>query len=161
MATSTTNGSPSWLPKLLSIVRIAIGFLFIQHGLEKIWGVAGGRPDFDFSKIHAYAGPIETIGGALLIAGLFTRSTAFILCGEMAVAYFHSWFSLSARGFLPIINGGEEATLNCFLFLWLMTAGAGAWSLDALIEKRRKKVDADFGAADASIAPGRSAATSG
>jgi putative oxidoreductase len=137
-----------------SIVRIAIGFLFIQHGLEKIWGFAGGRPDFNFAKIHAWAGPIETIGGALLIVGLFTRLTSFILCGEMAVAYFHSWFSLSAKGFLPIINGGEEATLNCFLFLWLMTAGAGAWSLDALIEKRRKRAPADFGAANAPAAAG-------
>jgi len=143
MATSTTNGSPGWLPKLLSVVRIAVGLLFIPHGLEKLWSFAGSRPDYDFAKIHAWAGPIETIGGALLIVGLFTRPTAFILCGEMAVAYFHSWFSMSARGFLPIINGGEESTMNCFFFLWLVTAGGGAWSLDAVIAKH-KKASADL-----------------
>jgi putative oxidoreductase len=91
-------------------------------------------------------GPIETIGGALLIVGLFTRPTAFILCGEMAVAYFHSWFSMSARGFLPIINGGEESTMSCFFFLWLVTVGGGAWSLDALIAKH-KKAGADLAVA--------------
>jgi len=147
MVTSTSNDSPGWSPKVLSVVRIAVGFLFIQHGLEKLWSFAGSRPDYNFAKIHAYAGPIEFLGGILLIVGLMTRPTAFILCGEMAVAYFHSWFSLSARGFVPIINGGEEATLNCFLFLWLMTAGAGEWSLDALIAKRQRKAPANFRAA--------------
>ena len=147
MAASTTNGSAGWLPKLLSIVRIGVGLLFLPHGLEKLWSFAGSRPDYDFARIHAWAGPIETAGGVLLILGLFTRPTAFILCGEMAVAYFHSWFSMSAKGFLPIINGGEESTLNCFLFLWLVTAGGGAWSLDALIAKRHKKADAGIGMA--------------
>src|SRR5258708_5491785 len=130
MATSTTAGSPGWLPKLLSVVRIAIGLLFIPHGLEKLWSFAGSRPDYDLAKIHAWAGPIETIGGALLSVCSFTRPVAFILCGEMVVAYFHSSFSMSARGFLPISNGGEESTLNCFFFRWRVTAGGGAWSLD-------------------------------
>ena len=122
---------------LLSIVRFVVGFLFVQHGLEKIWGFAGGRIDRDFSSLHGIAGPIETVGGLLLILGLFTRSTAFILCGEMAVAYFHSW---APRGFWPITNGGEGSVIYCYIFLWLVTAGGGPWSLDALIQRRSAKV---------------------
>jgi putative oxidoreductase len=127
---------------LLSIVRLVAGFLFIQHGLEKLWGFAGGRIDRDFSSLHGIAGPIETVGGLLLMLGLFTRSTAFILCGEMAVAYFHSW---APRGFWPITNGGEGSVIYCYVFLWLVTAGAGPWSLDALIQRehaRARKVAA-------------------
>src|SRR5260370_22481950 len=80
------------------------------------------------------AGPIEVTGGALLILGLFTRTTAFILCGEMAVAYFARW---APRGFWPISNGGEEAVICCYLFLWLVTPGPGPWSLDSLIQQPR------------------------
>ena len=118
--------------QLLSVVRIAVGLLFFQHGAEKIWGLAGGRIDHNFVTMHGIAGPIEVIGGGLLIAGLFTRATSFILCGEMAVAYFSRW---APRGFWPITNGGEEAVLFCFLFLWLVSAGAGPWSLDYLIQR--------------------------
>jgi putative oxidoreductase len=124
----------------LSILRFAMGFLFIQHGLEKVWGFAGGRVDLNFAQAHAWAGPIEVTGGILLMLGLFTRTTAFILCGEMAVAYFKSW---APRGFWPITNGGELAVLDCYVFLWLVFAGAGPWSLDALLS-RRKKSSADF-----------------
>jgi putative oxidoreductase len=120
------------MPWLLSVVRLAVGLLFFQHGAEKIWGFAGGRIDLNFGTLHGIAGPIEVIGGGLLIAGLFTRTTAFILCGEMAVAYFSRW---APRGFWPIANGGEEAVLFCFLFLWLVSAGAGPWSLDRLIQR--------------------------
>jgi putative oxidoreductase len=120
-------------PYLLSILRIAAGLLFMQHGGEKLWGFAGGRIDHNFPQLHAFAGPIELIGGMLLVMGLFTRTTAFILCGEMAVAYFRTW---APRGFFPISNGGEEAVLFCYVFLWLVTTGAGPWSMDAVIEKR-------------------------
>jgi putative oxidoreductase len=120
------------LSNLKSLVRMVVGLLFIQHGLEKIWGFAGGRIDRDFSKLHGIAGPIEVIGGLLLIFGLFTRPTAFILCGEMAVAYFNSW---APRGLWPIANGGEGAVVYCYTFLWLVTAGAGALSLDAVIRR--------------------------
>jgi putative oxidoreductase len=122
---------------LLSILRIAAGLLFMQHGGEKLWGFAGGRIDHNFPQLHAMAGPIELIGGVLLVIGLFTRTTAFILCGEMAVAYFQAW---APRGFFPISNGGEEAVLFCFLYLWLVTSGGGAWSVDALVERRHKTV---------------------
>ena len=124
-----------WAPYLLSVLRIAAGLLFMQHGGEKLWGFAGGRIDLNFPNLHALAGPIELIGGALMTVGLFTRSTAFILCGEMAVAYFRSW---APRGFFPINNGGEEAVLFCYLYLWLVTRGGGPWSLDALLEKRKQ-----------------------
>lgn len=119
----------------LSILRFVMGFLFIQHGLEKLWGFAGGRIDHDFSHLHAFAGPIEVAGGTLLMLGLFTRTTAFILCGEMASAYFMSW---APRGFWPIANGGELSVLDCYVFLWLVFAGGGPWGLDALLARRRK-----------------------
>jgi putative oxidoreductase len=130
-------------------VRIAVGFLFLEHGLSTAFGFVTGRADVDFSKLHAWAGPIETIGGILLILGLFTRTTGFILSGEMAVAYFTSrlrWAEPNAV-FFPTRNNGEEAVLNCFFFLWLMTAGAGPWSLDALIAKGRGKSRAPLSAA--------------
>jgi len=138
-----------WAPYLLSLLRIATGLLFMQHGGEKLWGFAGGRIDHNFPNLHAFAGPIELLGGGLMTLGLFTRTTAFILCGEMAVAYFRSW---APRGFFPINNGGEEAVLFCYLYLWLVTTGAGPWSLDTLIEKRKQhKVSRDFAMTGAAV----------
>ena len=140
---TSPNASPPWLPKLLSVVRIAVGLLFLEHGLSTALGFITGRADHDFAKLHAWAGPIETIGGILLILGLFTRTTGFILSGEMAVAYFNSRLRWETPGivFWPIRNNGEEAVLNCFFFLWLVAAGGGAWSLDALIARRRKRAE--------------------
>jgi putative oxidoreductase len=116
--------------RLLGIVRIALGLLFLQHGAEKLWGFANGRVDHNFGTLHGFAGPLEVAGGVLLILGMFTRTTAFILCGEMAVAYFSLW---APRGFWPIANGGEEAVIFCFTFLWLVTAGSGSWSVDSAL----------------------------
>jgi len=118
----------------IAVVRIAAGLLFWQHGLEKLFGFAGARPEPTLWAIRGVGGILETIGGPLIALGLFTRPTAFILSGEMAVAYFRSW---APRGFFPIANGGEEATLFCFLYLWLWTAGPGAWSLDGLMHSMR------------------------
>lgn len=112
------------------------GLLFWQHGLEKLFGFAGARPEPTLWAIRGVGGILETIGGPLIALGLFTRPTALILSGEMAVAYFRSW---APRGFFPIANGGEEATLFCYLYLWLWTAGPGAWSIDGLIRWRRGK----------------------
>jgi putative oxidoreductase len=123
-----------YTPYIICLVRVAAGLLFMQHGLEKLFGFAGARPEPTLWAIRGVGGILETVGGPLLALGLFTRPTAFILSGEMAVAYFRSW---APRGFFPIANGGEEATLNSFIFLWLVAAGAGAWSLDALIQRRR------------------------
>jgi putative oxidoreductase len=114
-------------PYLLGAVRVLAGVLFWQHGAEKLWGFAGSRIDHNFAALRAWGGPIEIAGGTLIALGLYTRITAFILCGEMAVAYFKSW---APRGFFPIQNGGEEAVQYCYFYLWLVTAGGGVWSLD-------------------------------
>jgi putative oxidoreductase len=116
-------------PYLLCLVRVVAGLLFFQHGLEKLFGFAGARPEPTLWGIRGVGGILETVA-----LGLFTRPVAFILSGEMAVAYFRSW---APRGFFPIANGGEEATLNAFIFLWLVAAGGGAWSLDAVLAGRR------------------------
>ena len=122
------------MPRALFVVRVVAGLLFWQHGLEKLFGFAGARPETSLLGIRGIAGILEAVGGPLLVIGLCTRPTAFVLSGEMAVAYFRAW---APRGFVPITNGGEEATLNAFIFLWLAAAGAGAWSLDALLQKGR------------------------
>ena len=118
----------------LFVVRVVAGLLFWQHGLEKLFGFAGARPETSLLGIRGIAGILEAVGGPLIVLGLCTRPTAFVLSGEMAVAYFRAW---APRGFFPIANGGEEATLNTFIFLWIAAAGPGAWSLDAWLQKDR------------------------
>jgi putative oxidoreductase len=120
-------------PYVIFAMRVVAAFLFFQHGAEKLWGFAGAQRVADLSSQRGIAGFLETIGPLLLVLGLFPRFAAFILCGEMAVAYFQSW---APRGFWPIANGGEEAVLFCFFFLWLMTAGPGAYSLDSWIDRQ-------------------------
>lgn len=122
------------VPHALFVVRVVAGLLFWQHGLEKLFGFAGARPETSLTGIRGVAGILEAVGGPLIAVGLWTRPTAFLLSGEMAVAYFRAW---APRGFWPIANGGEEATLNAFIFLWIAAAGAGAWSADAALPARR------------------------
>jgi putative oxidoreductase len=121
----------------LGILRIAAGCLFVMHGLEKFFGVGGGRLDRDIMTIRGFAGLLETVGGPLLILGLLTRPTAFILSGEMAVAYFRSW---APRGFWQsfALAGMEASILFCFLFLFLWSAGPGAFSLDSFWRSKRR-----------------------
>jgi putative oxidoreductase len=138
---SAHGTAPKWTPQLLSLLRMAFGLLFFQHGAEKLWGFAGGRVDLNFATMHGFAGPLEVAGGLLIFLGLFTRPTAFILCGEMAVAYFTRW---APRGFWPINNGGEEAVIFCFVYLWLVTSGPGPWSLDHAIWKKREQEGESF-----------------
>ena len=124
----------AWTPRALSVLRIVTGLLIIQHGMAKIIGfpaVAMFAKLEPLSLIGA-AGFIELIGGALLILGLWTQPVAFILAGEMAFAYFIGHFP---KGFHPLINGGTLAALYCFTFLYLATAGAGPWSVDASMKK--------------------------
>jgi putative oxidoreductase len=127
----------TWSPRLLGLLRIIVGFLYIQHGTAKLFG-APHVAMFDglqlFSMMGA-AGVLELVGGALLLVGLFTRPVAFILSGQMAAAYF---MAHAPAAFLPILNGGELAVLYCFIFLYFAAAGAGAYSLDGL----RGKADA-------------------
>ena len=121
----------TWSPRLLGLLRIILGFLFLQHGTAKLFG-APHVAMFDglqlFSLMGA-AGVLELVGGALLLIGLFTRPVAFILSGQMAVAYF---LMHAPAAFLPILNGGEMAVMYCFTFLYLAAAGGGAYSLDAM-----------------------------
>lgn len=121
-------------PRLLSVMRIMSGLLFMQHGTAKLLGI----PKMEmFAKLQPFsmswtAGVLELIGGALLVIGLFTRPVAFVLSGLMAFAYF---IAHAPRGFYPILNTGELAALYCFVFLYLAAAGGGAWSVDAMRKK--------------------------
>ena len=119
-------------PYLRSLLRIVVGFAYSLHGYQKFFGWFGGlggqRPPLD--SLMGVAGVIETCGGALIILGLFTRPVAFILCGQMAVAYYMVHLP---RSFWPLLNGGEITVLYCFTYLWLCSAGAGPLSLDRAI----------------------------
>ncbi len=113
---------------LLSILRIMSGLLFLQHGTTKYLNF----PLSSFSNASPFtmggaSGLFELVGGTLLVIGLFTRPVAFILSGNMAVAYFYAHFPQS---FFPLLNGGELAALYCFVFLFIAAAGGGAWSVD-------------------------------
>jgi putative oxidoreductase len=129
--------SQSLQPYARSIMRIVVGFTFSCHGMQKLFGFFGGMGGSGarahFFSLLWVAGVLETFGGLLIILGLFTVPTAFVLCGEMAVAYFKVHF---ARGLWPISNGGELAVLYCFIFLYLFAAGAGPLSLDHLMRKK-------------------------
>jgi putative oxidoreductase len=124
----------AWTPRALSVLRIVTGLMIIQHGMGKLLGFpafpayANVQP---LSLIGA-AGFIELIGGALLILGLLTRPAAFILSGEMAFAYF---MVHAPKSFYPLINGGTLAIMYCFTCLYLSTAGAGPWSVDAAMKR--------------------------
>jgi len=125
----------AWSPRVLSILRIVAGLLFIEHGLMKLiqFPVAQpGAPD-PLPPLLMAAAALEVVGGALITLGLFTRIAAFVCSGEMAVAYF---MAHAPKSFWPGVNQGGEAILYCFLFLYLAFAGAGEWSLDAALRKR-------------------------
>ena len=112
------------------------GLLFLEHGTAKVLGFpAGAGPylGFQFTTLPGISGILELVGGILLVLGLFTRVTAFILSGEMAVAYF---MVHAPKSFYPVVNKGEIAVLYCFVFLYLAAAGGGPWSLDALMRRR-------------------------
>src|SRR5262249_53482506 len=121
----------SWQPRVLSVLRIMTGLLFLQYGMAKLlkFPTVPAFKDVTLFSLYVLAGPLELGCGSLMILGLFTRSVAFILAGEMAFAYF---LGHAPRGFLPILNGGNLAILFCFVFFYLFFAGAGPWSLDAL-----------------------------
>jgi putative oxidoreductase len=120
-------------PHVRSITRIVVAFTFSLHGFQKLFGWFGGLGGHGaaahFPSLLWSAAVLEVFGGALFALGLFTRPVAFLLCGEMAVAYFTQH---APKGNWPLINGGEIAVLYCFIFLYYVTAGAGDWSLDRL-----------------------------
>ncbi len=110
----------------LSVMRAVIGLTFMSHGLQKVFGLLGGKP-VALASLVGVSGYIELIGGLLILVGLFTRPAAFFLCGEMAVAYFRQH---APNGLWPIVNHGELAVVYCFVFFYLMFSGAGPLSLD-------------------------------
>ena len=120
-----------WSQSMLSILRIISALLFMQHGAQKLFGFlapmhAASPP---LLSLLGIAGVLEFFGGLLLVLGLFSRPVAFLLSGEMAVAYF---MVHAPKGFWPLRNGGDLAVIWCFVFLYIAVAGAGAWSMDRL-----------------------------
>lgn len=131
-----TQNCEKWTPYVLGILRIVTGFLFLQHGSAKLLGIphlemfAGGVP---LASLMGVAGILELVGGILIVLGLFTRPVAFILSGQMAVAYF---LAHAPNGFLPILNQGELAAMYSFVFLYFTFAGAGKLSIDSIYCKK-------------------------
>jgi len=125
-----------WKPRALAVLRIVVGFLYLQHGTAKLFHVPHVTlfDSLQLLSLVGVAGVLEVAGGLLLLLGLFTRMTAFILSGEMAVAYFIE-HAPQGHFFTPALNQGEEAVLYCFIFLFLCVAGGGAWSIDASRER--------------------------
>jgi len=116
----------SYQEQAYALLRIMSGFLFLWHGVQKFFDFPIDFPYTLNPMIYA-AGAIELVGGILIMTGLFTRPTAFICSGTMAVAY---WIAHGTNAFLPLANGGETVTLYCFVFLFFATRGAGIWSFD-------------------------------
>ena len=137
--TSMADRWAGFTPYLRSVLRMVAAFLFVLHGAMKILAFpvsvmkSGGT--VPLGTMPGTAGVLELVGGSLLFLGLFTRPVAFLLAGEMAIAYFTSH---APRGFWPTMNGGELAVLFCFTWLYFSAAGAGAWSLDALRSGKRQ-----------------------
>ncbi|HWL39111.1 MAG TPA: DoxX family protein [Gemmatimonadaceae bacterium] len=126
-----------WPSRMLSVLRIVTGLVFITFGTMKLFNIPPMPPDqppLDLMSQVGIAGILETFGGLTFTLGLFTRPVAFILSGEMAVAYFQGHFPQS---FWPSVNMGTPAILYCFLFLYFVFSGAGVWSIDAMIARSR------------------------
>ena len=124
-----SNTLTSWAPRMLSVLRIAAALIFMVHGTHKILGIPPIEQAPPIASLAGIAGILELCGGALLAIGLFTRPVAFILSGLMAAAYF---IAHAPRSFFPVENGGDAAILYCFVFLYLVFAGPGPWSVDAV-----------------------------
>jgi len=142
-ATPAGSGNPfsrwqSWSPHIRGLLRIVAALMFMSAGTMKLFGLPttpmkGGIP---LISELGLAGTLEVFGGALILIGLFTRPVAFILSGEMAVAYFQAHFP---KGVWPTLNGGQPAVLYCFLWLYFSAAGAGGLSIDSMLKTRPKR----------------------
>ncbi len=121
-----------YTPYAIAALRIATAIIFMLHGTQKLFGFPApppsGRPPL--LSLFGIGGVLELVGGFLILIGLFTRPVAFLLAGEMAVAY---WMAHAPRNLFPVLNGGDAAILYCFVFLYFVFAGPGPWSLDALM----------------------------
>ncbi len=131
----TTGGLFRYAPYLQSVLRIVAAILFVAHGTQKLFAFPVNEPGsgFPLMSIMGAAVILETVGGLLMLVGLFTGPVAFVLAGEMAVAYF---LRHAPGGPWPILNGGELAVLYCFIWLFFCAAGLGPWSLDAALRRR-------------------------
>jgi putative oxidoreductase len=133
---AATDRFEGWAPRVLSIVRIVSGLLFLGHGTQKLLGFPGGEragSGLAFDNPGAFAGVIELVCGLLVAVGLFTRPAAFLASGTMAVAY---WIAHAPQNLFPVNNGGDAAILYCFIFLYFVFAGPGPWSVDATMSRR-------------------------
>jgi putative oxidoreductase len=122
-----------WHAQFLSVLRIMTGLLFLEHGTAKYLGFPHLEKVPDPVSMSGISGMLELVGGALIVLGLFTRPVAFLLSGNMAVAYFYAH---APRGFFPMLNMGEGAILYCFVFLYIFFAGPGPWSVDAMMRRK-------------------------
>ena len=119
-----------WAPYALALLRIVAALIFLEHGTQKLFGFParpGGGAGPALLSMSGIAGILETVGGVLLLIGLYVRPTAFVLSGLMAFAY---WIAHAPRSVYPVLNGGDAAILYCFIFLYLVFAGGGAFALD-------------------------------
>jgi putative oxidoreductase len=124
-----------WSPYALAILRIVTALTYIEHGTQKLFGFPPpSSPMPPVFSLFWIGGVLEMVGGFLILIGLFTRPVAFLLAGEMAVAY---WMVHAPRNLFPALNGGDAAILYCFIFLYFAVAGGGAWSLDRAIWGKR------------------------
>ena len=119
---------------LYATLRIIAGLMFACHGTQKLFAWPGGSAPVQLGSLMGFAGLVELIGGLLIAFGLLTSYAAFIASGQMAVAYFKAH---APQGALPLLNRGELAVLYCFLFLYIASQGAGSWSLDAVMRRKR------------------------
>lgn len=126
-----------WTERMLSIFRIVAGLIFFSAGTMKMFGYPHmpGLPPFHLLSEIGLAASLEVFGGGLVTLGLLTRPLSFILSGEMAVAYFQAH---APQSFFPMVNMGVPAVMYCFFFLYLVFAGGGSWSVDAVIARSRR-----------------------
>lgn len=130
-------------PYALALLRIVTGLIFLEHGTQKFLGFPAGQAEgagWALNNPGAFAGIIELVAGLLIVIGLFTRPAAFIASGTMAVAY---WYAHSPQDPFPVNNMGDAAILYCFVFLYLVFAGPGAWSLDGMRSRGRASAPTD------------------
>lgn len=126
---NTTSLEINWAPRMLSVLRIVSALIFFAHGTQKLLGFPASDMQPAVFSLSWTAGLLELVGGALLLIGLFSRPVAFVLSGEMAVAY---WIAHAPQSPFPALNGGDAAILYCFVFLYIFFAGPGPWSIDAM-----------------------------
>ena len=119
-----------WTPRMLSVLRIVSALIFMAHGTQKLLGFPASEFAPAAFSLMWFAGLLEVVGGAALVLGILTRPVAFVLSGQMAVAY---WMAHAPHSPFPVANDGDAAILYCFVFLYLVFAGPGPWSLDALL----------------------------